>query len=63
MNLSRYRSKGYTLVVLGNSEVTFLEEKEDVAFCPFFYRVLVIYGVAVSRSKLKATSEEEQIHM
>ena len=48
LNLSHYESKGYTSVFLGNSEVTFLGEREDAALCPPVYRVLVIYGVAVS---------------
>ena len=48
MNLSRYGSKGYALVVHSNSEVTFLGEREDTAFCPSLYRVLVIYSIALS---------------
>ena len=47
VNLSHYGSKGYALVVLGNSKVTFLKEKKDVALFPFVYCVLVIYDVAV----------------
>ena len=47
-NLSRCRSKGYTSVVLGNSEVTFLGERNDAAFCPSLYCVPVIYGIALS---------------
>ena len=39
--------KDYTSVVLGNSDVALLGEKEDVAFYPFVYCVLVIYDVAV----------------
>ena len=46
LNLSCYGSKGYGSDVLGDSEVKFLEEGEDAAFCPFLYCVLVIYGVA-----------------
>ena len=53
INFSRYGSKGYTSVVLCNSEVTFLGEKEDAAFCLSFYCVLVIYGVAVSEECLQ----------
>ena len=48
INLSRYGSKGYTAVVLGNSVVTFLGEKEVAAFCPSLCYALVIYCVAVS---------------
>ena len=42
------RSKSYTLVVFGNSKVTFLGDRNDVALCPSIYCVLVIYGVALS---------------
>ena len=45
INLSLYLSKGYASVVLGCSEVTFLREKEDAAFYPSLYCVLVIYGL------------------
>ena len=48
INLNRYESKGYATVVLGNYGVTFLGEREDSAFCPPLYCVLVIYGVSVS---------------
>ena len=42
-----YGGKGYTLVVLGYFEATFLGEMEVPAFCPFVGAML-IYGVAVS---------------
>ena len=52
INMSRYGSKGYTSVVLGNSEVTLLEERKDAALCPSLYCFLVIYGVAVSEQQV-----------
>ena len=36
-----YGSEDYTSVVLGNSEVTFLGERADTAFCPHVYCVLL----------------------
>ena len=48
LNLCRHESKGNSPVVLGNSEVKFLGEREDVALYPSVYCVLIIYGVAVS---------------
>ena len=47
VNLSRYRSKGYTSVVLGYFEVTLLGEREDAALCLSIYYVLFIYSAAV----------------
>ena len=47
INLSRYGSQGCTSVVLGNSEDNILGEREDKAFYPFFYCVLVIYGMVI----------------
>ena len=41
INLSRYRSKSYTSVVLGGSEVTFLRKRGDEAFCPSLYCILL----------------------
>ena len=38
----------YTSVVLGNSNVKFQGEREDAAFYPSLYHILVVYGVAVS---------------
>ena len=49
INLSCYESKSYDSVVLGDSKVSFLSEKEDAAFCPLFNCSLVIYGVAKSK--------------
>ena len=51
IKLCRYRSKGYTSVVLGDFDVIFLEERrEDEAFYPSLYCVLVIQGVTLYRS-------------
>ena len=47
VNFRRYGSKGYTLVVLGNSRVTFLGEMDYVALCQFANYVLVMCVVAV----------------
>ena len=47
VSLSHYGSNGYTTVILDNSDVSFLKEMEDAAFCPSVYCVLIIYGVAV----------------
>ena len=47
INFSHNGGKGYISVVLGNSKVTFLGKKEDAAFCPSVYCVMVIQGVAV----------------
>ena len=41
INLSRYGSKSYVLVVLGDSVVTFLGESGDAAFCPSLYCILI----------------------
>ena len=46
INFSRYNSKSYASVVLRDSELTFFREREDVAFCPFFFFVLFIHRVA-----------------
>ena len=46
--LEKSTNKMCCSMVLGNSEVTFLGEGEEAAFCPFLYCVLVIYRVAVS---------------
>ena len=48
INPGRFGSKGYASVVIGNCEVTFLRGRKDAAFYPFFFYVLVIYGIAVS---------------
>ena len=48
INLSRYGSKGYALVVLDDFEVTFLREGEDATFCPSLYCVLVITHHSIS---------------
>ena len=37
MNLSSYCSKNYVTVVLSNSKIIFLVEKEDAAFRPLLY--------------------------
>ena len=42
INLSSYKSKGYTSVVLSDSEVIFLGEREDAAFHPFLRCILFI---------------------
>ena len=42
INLSSYSSKSYAFVVLGDSEVTFLEEGMDAIFHPFLNWVLCI---------------------
>ena len=42
INLSSYSSKSYATVVLSNSLIAFLEEGEDVTFCPFLYCILFI---------------------
>ena len=46
--LGRHGCKGYTLVVLGYSEVTLLREREDASLYPSVNCLLVIYGVTVS---------------
>ena len=48
INRSCYRRKNNDLIVLGDSEVTFLREKENVAFCPSLY-CFFIYGVTKSK--------------
>ena len=48
INVSSYKSKGYTPVVFGCNEFIFLVEMNAAAFCPSLYCVLVIYGAAVS---------------
>ena len=35
------------MVILANSEVTFLREREDAAFCPSVYCILIIYGLTL----------------
>ena len=50
INLGFYGSKVYALVVLCNSKVTFFVEREDTAFCPSLYCVLVIYAVSEQSS-------------
>ena len=45
-------------VVLGDSEATFLREKEDTALCPSHYCILVIYSVV----KLKKSSNTFVFH-
>ena len=47
-NLSRYRSKSYAPVVHGDSEITFLREEEDAAFCRYLCCILFIYSTAKS---------------
>ena len=49
INLSHNGSKDYALVVLDDSEVTFLGEGKDAAFCPSLYCVLIIYNSALSK--------------
>ena len=49
MNFNRYRNKSHASVVLGVSEVTFLKEGDDTAFCSFLFCILFIYGVAKSK--------------
>ena len=48
INISRYESKGWTLEVLDNYQVTFLGGREDPSFCSSLYRVLVLYNVEKS---------------
>ena len=48
VNISRYGSKDYALVVLSHSEVTLLEKREGTVFCLSVYCVLVTYSIAVS---------------
>ena len=43
INFSNYSSKSYASVVLNDSEVNFLGEKEDAAFCQFLYCVLFVW--------------------
>ena len=43
INLSSCRS--YVSVVLGDSDVTFLRETGDAAFCPFLYCILFIDNI------------------
>ena len=47
--LRRDRRRNYTSVVFGDSEVTFLSEGENAAFCSSLYSVLVIFGIAKSK--------------
>ena len=35
INLNFYSSKNYASIILSDSEVTFVGEEEDAAFCPF----------------------------
>ena len=46
INLNPYRSKSYASVVFSDSEVTFLTEGGDAAFCPSLYCILFIYSIA-----------------
>ena len=48
LKLCSYGIKAYNPVVLGNFEFTVLEERENVAFWPSLYCILVIYCVALS---------------
>ena len=48
INLNHYESKAYTPVILDNSEVNLRRERKDTSICSSLYRVLVIYGIAVS---------------
>ena len=53
INLSRYRSKNYVYVVLGDSEITCLRKEEDEAFCSYLYCILFINNsckIEVSKS-------------
>ena len=56
VNLDRFGSMRYTAGVIGYSEVIFIDEREDAAFCPFVYYVLVVYTVAVSELYVFHTS-------
>ena len=47
--LSQFQVRCDCDVVLGDSEVNFLREKEDAAFCLSLYCILFIYGVAISK--------------
>ena len=44
--LSRYRSKRYAFIVLGDSEVTFLRKGVVTVFCSSLDSILFIYDVA-----------------
>ena len=47
----------YATLVLVDSEVTFLREEEDVAFCPSLDCILFIYGIAkLKKSVIKFSS-------
>ena len=46
INLSSYSTKCYASVVLSDSKVTFHEEEEDKAFCPFLC-VLFMHSIAL----------------
>ena len=52
INPSNYRSKSYASLVLGDSEVTFLREGEDAAFCPSLYCILFIYSITKLKKSL-----------
>ena len=46
INVWIYSSKSYAAVVLCDSEVTFLKEEEDAAFCLYLYGLLFIDNIA-----------------
>ena len=48
VDLGRQGSKGYTSVILGYSEVTFLVERDDATLCLYVSCVVVINGLEVS---------------
>ena len=51
INLSIYRSVSFASVVLRDSEVNFLSERKDAAFCPFLYCILFICSIGKSSSR------------
>ena len=49
INLSSFSNNSYAFIVLCDSEVTYLGEGENAAFCLFFICVLYIHSVAKSK--------------